>query len=229
MCEILYGDRAVSAEATVRIDWRDIKAALAIGLVYAILLVLKLRVPGSGVGASATIVPFILTVAYIIVRGRQEPGKLDTWGLTSPISGAAVIIMAAFTGITAALLATTSLMLGGELDYKPWYLFRMAEYLIGAFPQQFFLCSVGLVTLATLPVLSGPWRLPLAVGICFGLAHFWAPTHFPGTVIPLQLVATAPMGFFAAWYFLRFRNILPLTIFHAISYVLFSQWVERLL
>jgi hypothetical protein len=223
----LEGDYAVSDDITTRIDWRDIKAALAIGLVYAILLLLKLRLPGSGVGASATIVPFILTVAYIIARGRQEPGKLDTWGLTSPISGAAALIMAAFTVITAVLLATTALMLGGELDFRPGHLFRMAEYLIGAFPQQFFLCSVGLVTLATLPVLSGSWRLPLAVGICFGLAHFWTRVHFPGTLIPLQVVTTAPMGFFAAWYFLRFRNILPLTFFHAICYVLFSQWVER--
>lgn len=219
----------MSADATERIDWRDIKAALAIGLVYATLLLLKLNIKESGVGASATIVPFVLTVAYIIARGRQEPVKLDTWGLTSPISGTAVLFMAAFTGITAALLATTALMLGGELDFSPEYLFRMAEYLIGAFPQQFFLCSVGLVTLATLPVLSGTWRLPLTVGICFGLAHFWSPDHFPGTFIPIQVVATAPMGFFATWYFLRFRNILPLTIFHAISYVLFSRWVERLL
>jgi uncharacterized membrane protein len=168
-------------------------------------------------------------VAYIIARGRQEPGKLDTWALTSPISGAAILIMAAFTGVTAALLATTALMLGGDLNLKPEYAFRMAEYVIGAFPQQYFLCSVGVATLATLPVLSGPWRLPFTVGICFGLAHFWVPVHFTGTLIPLQVMATAPMGFFGAWYFLRFRNILPLTIFHAISYVLYSQWVKRLL
>lgn len=210
-------------------DWRDIKAALAIGLVYAVLLLLKLRWPGSGVGTSATIVPFILTVAYIIARGRQEPEKLDVWGLTSPISGAAAGIMAAFTVLMAVLLATTALLLGGDLDFGPGHLFRMAEYLIGAFPQQFFLCSVGLVTLATLPVLSGSWRLPLAVGMGFGLAHFWTPVLFPGTSIPLQVVTTAPLGFFAAWYFLRFRTIVPLTFFHAIGHVLYSQWVKRLL
>ena len=128
------GQTDEKGDVTARIDWRDIKAALAIGLVYAILLLLKLRLPRSGVGASATIVPFILTVAYIISRGRQEPGKLDTWGVTSPISGAAALIMAAFTAITAVLLASTALMLGGDLDFSPGLLFRMAEYLIGAFP-----------------------------------------------------------------------------------------------
>lgn len=223
------GDRVVKTESAARIDWRDVKAGLAIGIVYAALLLLKLKLRVAGVGASSTIVPFVLTVAYIIWRSRREPEKLDTWGLTSPISRAAVLIMAVFTGITAAMLGTTTRMLGGDVSFKPEYLFRMAEYTIGAFPQQFFLCSVGLATLSTLPVLRGSWRLPLAVGICFGVAHFWSPTHFPGTEIPIQVVATAPMGFFAAWYFLRFRNILPLTAFHAIAYVLFSKWVERLL
>lgn len=65
--------------------------------------------------------------------------------------------------------------------------------------------------------------------MCFGAAHFWVPVHFPGSIIPLQIVATAPMVFFAAWYFLRFRNILALTMFHAIFYVLYSQWVEHVL
>lgn len=87
----------------------------------------------------------------------------------------------------------------------------------------------GVHYLAHLPVLRGSWRLPLVVGMCFGVAHFWAPVHLPGSAIPLQVVATPPMGFFAAWYFLRFGNILPLTIFHAVAYVLYSQWVEHLL
>lgn len=219
----------MQAATTGRIDWRDIKAGLAIGLVYAILLTLKLKVRVLGVGASASMVPFMLTVAYIVWRGRQEPRKLDTWGLTSPISGAALLFIVVFTGITAALLRATAHMLGGDVHFEPGYVFRMAEYLIGAFPQQFFMCSVGLASLATVPVLRGSWRLPLVVGICFGMAHFWAPVHFPGSAVPLQIVATPPMGFFAAWYFLRFRNIVPLTIFHAIAYVLYSQWVERLL
>lgn len=212
---------------TEKIDWRDLKAAAVIGLVYATLLVMKMKLPAAGVGYSATIVPFILTVAYIVWRGRREPAKLDTWGLTSPISLTAAAVMAVFIGITAVLLGVTALQLGGDLHFEPGFVFRMFEYLVGAFPQQFFMCSVGLASLATLPALRGTWRLPMVVGICFGAAHFWSPTHFPGSAIPLQVVATPPMGFFAAWYFLRFRNILPLTAFHAIAYVLFTQWVAR--
>lgn len=218
----------MNGDVTPRVDWRDIKAGLVIGLLFAILKALQLKIPGWRVETSVANGPCILTVAYIIWRGRREPEKLDAWGLTTPITGAAVLVMAVFLGMAAALLGTTRLMFGGELGFEPRYVFRMVDYVIGAFPQQFFLCSVGLASLAALPVLRGSWRLPLAVGVCFGVAHFWAPVHFPGTIIPLQVVATPPMGFFAAWYFLRFRNVLPLTLFHAIAYVLYSQWVEHL-
>lgn len=219
----------MSDDITTRIDWRDIRTALVIGLLFTILKVLHLKMPLWSVGRSQGNLPFILTVAYIIWRGRREPEKLDAWGLTAPITGMAVLVMAVFLGLTAALLGTTGLVLGGKLDFRPYYVFRIVDYFISAFPQQFFMCSVGLASLATLPVMRGSWRLPLVVGMCFCGAHFWVPMHFPGSVIPLLVVATLPMGFFAAWYFLRFRNILPLTIFHAISYVLYSQWVERLL
>jgi hypothetical protein len=136
--------------------------------------------------------------------------------------------MALFLGLTAVLLGVTGRMLGNELDFEPSYVFRMIDYIVGAFPQQFFLCSVGLASLATLPALRGMWRLPLVVGLCFGIAHLWSPVRFPGLIIPPVAVATTPMGFFAAWYFLRFRNILPLTAFHAIAFVLYSRWVEHL-
>lgn len=223
------GDHNVNSRSAAEIDWRDIRAALVIGLVYATLLALKFKFPASGVQTAATNLPFILTVSYIIWRARKEPEKLDTWGITSPITTTAMILMAAFIAVTTGLLGTTAHMLGGELRFELAYVFRMLDYIIGAFPQQFFLCSVGFTSLATLPALSGTWRLPLVVGICFGLAHFWSPTHIPGTSIPIQMIATAPMGFFAAWYFLRFQTILPLTAFHAIAYVLFSKWVEKLL
>ncbi len=219
----------MNSNITARIDWRDIKTGLVIGLLFAVIKVLQMKIPEWNINGTAANVPFILTVAYIIWRGRREPEKLDAWGLTTPITGMAVLVMAVFLGMTAALLGTTRLMLGGELVFEPRYVFRMVDYVVGAFPQQFFLCSVGLASLATLPVLRGSWRLPLVVGMCFGAAHFWVPVHLPGSIIPLQVVATPPMGFFAAWYFLRFRNILPLTLFHAIAYVLYSQWVEHLL
>lgn len=222
-------DGAQHGVAPAKIDWRDVQAGLGIGFVYAMLLVLKWNLPKWDVGESATNVPFILTIAYIIWRGQNEPGKFDAWGLTAPITGWAALIMLGFITLTAALLAAAALMLGGELHFEPRFIFRMADYIRGAFPQQFFLCSVGLTSLETFPVLRGSWRLPLVVGICFGAAHFWTPAHFPGSAIPLQVMATAPMGFFAAWYFLRFRSILPLILFHIVAFVLYVQWLEGLL
>lgn len=217
------------AVGTARIDWRDVLAGLAIGFLYAIVKALELKVPAWRVGVSSANVPCILTVAYIIWRARREPAKLDAWGLTTPITGMAVLVMTLFLVLTAVALAVAGRLLGGEILFEASYVFRMIDYIVGAFPQQFFLCSVGLATLSTVPALRGPWRLPLMVGLCFGVAHFWSPVHLPGSVIPLQVAATAPMGFFAAWYFLRFRNILPLTAFHAINFVLFTRWVEHLL
>jgi membrane protease YdiL (CAAX protease family) len=70
------------------------------------------------------------------------------------------------------------------------------------------------------------WRIPLAVGLVFSLAHFWTPARIPGTIIPIQMVLVFPAGFFCAFYFLKFRNILPLTAIHAIAYVLLHNWVE---
>ena len=102
----------------------------------------------------------------------------------------------------------------------------MVEYLAAAFPQQFALCSVGLVSLSALPVFRGAWRLPLAVGLAFSLAHFWTPARIPGTYIPLQMVLTFPAGFFAAAYFLKHRSILPLTVIHAVTYPLLHHWIE---
>ena len=102
----------------------------------------------------------------------------------------------------------------------------MIDYVVAAFPQQFFMCSVGLVSLAKLRVFRGKWRLPLAVGLIFSLAHWWTPARIPGTAIPLQMVLTLPAGLGCAFYFLEFRAVLPLTAMHAIVYVLLHNWVE---
>jgi len=102
----------------------------------------------------------------------------------------------------------------------------MVEYIVGAFPQQFFMCSVGLVFLTKFRAFRGTWRIPLAVGLVFSLAHFWTPARIPGTIIPIQMVLVFPVGFVAAFYFLKFRTILPLTAAHAIAYVLLHNWVE---
>ena len=112
-----------------KIDWQDVAAAIVIGVLYAIVKALELRVPGWHVGVSSANVPCILCVAYIIWRARRTPEKLDTWGLTTPVTGLAALVMALFLGLTAVLLGVTGRMLGNELDFEPSYVFRMIDYI----------------------------------------------------------------------------------------------------
>ena len=91
------------------------------------------------------------------------------------------------------------------------------------------MCIRDRVSLSKTNLFRGSWRLPIAVGLLFALAHFWTPYHIPGARIPIQLIGTFPIGFMAAWYFLKFRTILPLTVAQAVLYVLMHNWVEAYL
>ena len=135
-----------------------------------------------------------------------------------PLLALAVLFLGAF-----------GLYLRGALSFHVAYFFRMIDYVPGAFPQQFLVFAIGLATLEKIPILRGLWRLPLLTGVLFALGHFWSPAHFPGTAIPLQVLGTFPMGFLAAWYFLRFRTIILLTALHAILFVLMVNWIEKYL
>ena len=123
-------------------------------------------------------------------------------------------------------LAKPGWKIAGTLSFEASYIPKMIEYVVGAFPQQFFMCSVGLVSLAKLRIFRGLWRLPLVVGVLFSLAHWWTPAKLPGTCIPIQMILTLPAGFGCVLYFLKFRSIIPLTAMHAIVYVLLHNWVE---
>jgi len=209
-----------------KIDWTDIKVAFFVGCVFIVIKsVLYIR-PGLYLGNLDSLVPFLLCILYTINRARHQPEKLDEWGITTPITPLATIVMLMMLGVGIGCLAALGLSLSGELSFKFRYASRMVEYIVSAFPQQFFLCSVILVSLSKVKMLHGQWRLPLVVGLLFALAHFWTPFHIPGTKIPLQLVGTFPVGFMAAWYFLKFRTLLPLVLSHAVLYVLLNRWVE---
>ena len=207
------------------IDRQDIAAGILIGIAFAIVKFFALTSPDTGAGSAVANTPFILTIAYIIHRARREPEMLDTWGITTPLTKWAIAVFFMLLAFGVGLLAAAGLALGDDLALNTRNFFGMFNYIVGAFPQQFFMCSVGLASLATLPALQGHWRLPVVVGILFGLAHFWAPVKIPGSSIPIQVIVTIPLGFFAAYYFLRFRNILPLTLLHAILFILHTQWV----
>ena len=220
---------ALEQDENATMDFEDIRAGVVIGIVSAIMKTLTMTMPSLEIGRANWVLPTAMTVGYILLRARREPAKLETWGITSRISWAAWAAFAGLVMMGASGLAATSWALSGEITFRAAYLFDMIEYLLGAFPQQFFLCSVGLASLSTLRIFRGRWRLPLFVGLVFGLAHFWTPVRLPNSSFPIQMVAPMPMGLFAAYYFLRFRTIVPLTIWHTVLYVLLVNWVQRFL
>ncbi len=218
-------DSHYPAQADASIDWTDIQAGVFVGLVFAVIKGASIAMPEWRLGNLDSLIPFLICVEYTIYRARHYPEKLDVWGLTMPITTMAVVVGAAMAAAAIGGLATLGFLLTGSLSFEFIYVPKMIEYLVSAFPQQFFLCSVVLVSLSKIRVFHGQWRLPLVVGVLFALAHFWTPHHIPGTGIPLQLIGTFPLGFLAAWYFLTFRTILPLTVAHAVLYVLLHHWV----
>ena len=208
------------------IDWTDLKFAFFVGAVTALLKLIGQAKPEWHLNAVDALVAFLLTLGYIIARARRQPEKLDEWGITTPLTLPAVATGLVLLGISVGSQAVHGIALTGRLSFEPSYVPRMVEYIVGAFPQQFIMCSVGLVFLTKLRPFRGMWRIPLAVGLVFSLAHFWTPARIPGTIIPIQMVLVFPAGVIAAFYFLKFRSILPLTVIHAITYVLLHNWVE---
>jgi hypothetical protein len=211
-----------------RIDWMDVKYALFVGLAMVALKIAGMAEPGLQVSRYTTdAVASVFTLGYIVYRARRQPEKLDEWGITTPLSLPLVLAGLALLAAAVGSLAIIATILAKGPSFNLAYFAQAAEYILSAFPQQFFMCSVGLTILATLRPFRGAWRLPLAVGLAFSLAHFWTPSRVEGTIIPFQMLLTLPMGFFAAYYFLKFRSILPLTVIHAIAYPLLVDWVEK--
>lgn len=214
-------------QAQNRIDWTDLKFVFLVAVVMVAVKLVSVAEPGWQITRITTDdVASVLTMGYVVARARRQPGKLDEWGLTTRLTLPALLTGLALFGVAVGALAAGGVRLAGRLSFEPSYATQMIEYIPAAFPQQFFMCSVGISALATLHPFRGLWRLPLAVGLLFSLAHFWTPARIPGTIVPVQMLITFPAGFFAAFYFLKFRNILPLTAIHAVAYPLLHNWIE---
>lgn len=212
----------------ISVDWPDISFALLLGGVAVTVKLVEFALPGWQVTRTTTdILVSTITVAYIVARARRCPEQLDVWGISTPLTLSACLVIVLLLGLSIASLAACGILISGGISFIPAYVAQMIEYIPAAFPQQFVLCSIVLVTLAKMPALRGSWRLPLLVGVLFSLAHFWTPARIPGTIVPIQMLITFPGGAGAAWYFLRFRSILPLTAIHAVFYPLMHHWIER--
>ncbi len=208
-------------------DWTDVKFTVLLGVVSVAAKLAELNLGDWHFSLTTTnTIAFVFTVAYIVARARREPHKLDEWGLTTPVTLPAVVTGLALFALTVAGLAAAGILITGSVSFRQAFVVEMIEYIPAAFPQQFVLCSIGLVSFSRLPIFRGWWRLPLTVGVLFCLAHFWLPTRIPGTVIPVQMVLTLPVGFIISLYFLKFRNVLPVTLAHAVGYPLLVHWIE---
>jgi len=208
------------------IDWMDVKFIVFVGIVGAAIKVVAATRPEWHLNITDALVASFLILGYIAARARSQPEKLDEWGLTTPLTIPAVAMALVLLGIgLGGFSVSTGIAFAGGPRFEPSYVPRMIEYLTGAFPQQFAMCSVGLVSLAKLRPFRNPWLLALAVGLAFCLVHFLPPLKSWSTIL-LELATLFPAGFVAAAYFLKFRNMLPLTALHAILYVFLSSWTS---
>ena len=219
-------NKALDASENRAIDWMDIGYSWVVGCVYLALTWTSFAKPDWQFNNLNSTTPFFLTLGYLLVRARHQPEKLDEWGITTPITLPAVALALALLGIgVGGCIMATGIAYAGGPRFEVSYVPRMVDYIVGAFPQQFVMCSIGLVSLAKLRFFRGLWRLPLAVGIAFCVAHFALPGKSSSTMLH-ELAILTPAGFLAASYFLRFRSILPLTALHAILYIFLSTWSD---
>lgn len=144
-----------------KIDWTDIKAAFFVGLVFAVIRGASFIRPDLSLGDLDSLVPFLLCVEYTIYRARRHPEKLDEWGITTPLTLPPLVTILVILGSGIGCLAVLGFALSGTLSFGFLYVTQMIEYIISAFPQQFFLCSVILVSLSKVKIFQGQWRLPL--------------------------------------------------------------------
>lgn len=208
------------------IDWMDVMFTVFIGIVFKLVGWANSAKPEWQLNALGAQLPFFLTMGYIVARARRQPEKLDEWGITTPLTLSAAAMAFVLLGIGAVGFSiSTGIAFAGGPRLEPSYVPRMVDYLVGAFPQQFVMCSVVLVSLAKLRPFRNTWGLALAVGLAFCLAHFVQPGKSMSTIL-LELGTLFPAGFVASSYFLKFRNILPLTAIHAILFIFLTSWTE---
>lgn len=209
------------------VDWVDVKFALLLGVIMVFVKVTSDAHPDWHFSRTTIDdIASVTVIGYVISRARRRPEKIDEWGLSTPITWQAALMAVPLAAMGIGMLIAGTVLANGTLSFKPAYVSQMIEYIPAGFPQQFLMCSIGLAALSTLRAFRGSWRLPLAVGVVFSLAHFWTPARIPGAIVPVQMILTLPAGFFAAFYFLKFRTIVPLTAIHAVMYPLLHNWIE---
>jgi len=209
-----------------RIDWPDIIFVFFLGCIFAPMKYAEifLNDPG-GIGNYLGEITSLACIVYILWRADREPAKLREWGLTTPISMGALIFFIFLLSIAIVWEIIANISLGGTLYFDSVWILHTIDYLYGAFPQQFALCSVAVVQMERLPKLRGNWRIPLLAGCIFLLAHIYTIIRDP-TSFNLQFMGLMVLGTAVVYYFLRYRTIVPIVVLHAIIFIMNVNLVD---
>jgi membrane protease YdiL (CAAX protease family) len=144
---------------------------------------------------------FIVTAVWSSFPGLQAMGLRKTNSAARSIWLVGVALIAAACAVSLASLMQTLHPPGGPVQFIE----RYTGYVIFAFVQQGLLQDFFLPRM--LRITPGPGSAALAAAAIFSLAHL------PN---PILTVATFAWGLAACLFFLRYRNLYPLAIAHAI-------------
>jgi hypothetical protein len=211
-----------------KIDQKDVIFVVILGISFVLLKIFEFMSESAEIGPSLIKLACIIVIVYILWRARDQPEKLQEWGLTTPITGKALAFFISFLLLAIFSLGVAGWTISGMVQFEIHYVVQIIDYVTDAFLQQFIIFAIGVVSFEKrFPRLRNKWRLPLLLGILFTLGHLYDIKFLWGIPIPVLIIF--PLGFFATYYFQRFRTILPLIAIHAIGYVFLSNWIVELL
>lgn len=155
-------------------------------------------------------------VAYSIFRMRRTKGVLKYWGLSLENINPTLRIV----GITGLIMASLFIAYGIIVNQTSWsinILWVLLTYPIWGLIQQFLVMSLFAGNLMDMQKIKINYYVILSLTcIMFSLVHY------PSTML---MIATFFMAIFYSIIFLKYRNIIPLGIFHGIMGGLFYYFV----
>jgi hypothetical protein len=161
--------------------------------------------------------PFIFLAAaawisYVVFRLRQDPALLRAWGFRLDGLGAAFAAPTLFSAAAAGSIAAVAAA-RGTLEANPHLLPILLLYPLWGITQQFLVQA--LVARNLEPAVPRGLLVPI-------VASLFAIVHAPDAVL---MAATFILGLFFTPMYLRWRNLIPLGLYHGILGALVYFWV----
>lgn len=201
-------ERFTSLKLIGKTSWTEVTAVIATGALHFLSKALGLH--GPFIVAAA-----LFWVVFMLWRANRQPGILFVWGfrfdnllkpflITTAVSLPGIIAMAFFGS------------LHGNFTLPPHLWILIILYPIWGTIQQFLVQGLVVRNLSLTKLGSHSIFLVLLGAILFGVVH--APNI-------LFMLATFCLGLLFVPLYLRFRNLLPLGLFHGWLGSLFYLWV----